>query len=54
MVRKLTRAKMRYFLKDEKLASREYRRYGLKRFSRDEYRHSLWFKRKLRRRNKRR
>lgn len=39
MVHKLTEAKVKYFIKDEKKAVREYRKYGLTNLSKDEAGH---------------
>lgn len=47
---KLTDAKVDYFLKDEKHASREYASYGFKGLSRDEARHARFFEAEKKRR----
>jgi hypothetical protein len=39
MVHKLTEAKVKYFIKDEKKATKEYRKYGLTNLSNDEAGH---------------
>ena len=46
-MKKLTESKMRYFLADERKASKEYAKYGLGKFSKDEARHARFFKMKL-------
>lgn len=50
---KLTNAKMKYFLKDEKKANKEYTKYGLKSLAADEKRHANFFKKKLNKTKKR-
>jgi hypothetical protein len=46
---KLTKKKLKYFIKDEKKAVKEYRKYGLNNLARDEARHRKFLNRKLRR-----
>lgn len=46
---KLTKAKAKYFLKDEKKASKEYKKYGLNKLAKSEARHAKFFKKKLKR-----
>lgn len=46
---KLTKAKAKYFLKDEKKASKEYKKYGLMKLSKSEASHAKFFKKKLKR-----
>jgi rubrerythrin len=41
---KLTKKKIRYFMKDEKAAAKTYRKYGLPNLARDESRHFKFFK----------
>ena len=44
---KLTCKKIKYLIKDEIKASRDYKKYGFKGLSKDELRHSKFLKRKL-------
>ena len=46
-MKKLTEKKIKYFLKDEKKATKEYYSYGLPRLARDEAKHAKFFKAKL-------
>ena len=43
---KLSKKKLRYLIKDEKKASKEYRRYGLKGIAKDESKHRRMLERK--------
>jgi len=47
--KKLTKAKIRYFIRDERKAVKEYRRFGLHHLAKDEAKHKTFLKRKLRR-----
>jgi hypothetical protein len=44
---KLTKAKAKYFMKDEKKASKEYKKLKLKKISKDEKSHYKFFKKFL-------
>jgi hypothetical protein len=44
---KLTKKKIAYFIKDEKKANREYRKYGLPNLARDEAKHRKFLIKKL-------
>jgi hypothetical protein len=46
-MRKLTKRKIKAFIRDEKMAVKEYKRYGLKNLARDEKKHSIFLKKKL-------
>ena len=52
MATKPTRKKLRELIKDEKKASKEYRKYGYKTLSKDESRHSRVLSKKLKKRKK--
>lgn len=45
---KLTKKKVKYFIKDEKMATKEYHRYGLHNLEKDERKHFRYLKKKLR------
>jgi hypothetical protein len=45
---KLTKAKIREFIKDEKIGARDYRKYGLSNLARDEARHRRILMKRLR------
>jgi len=47
MAKKITCKKLKYLIKDEKKASKEYRSYGFKGLANDESRHAKFLKRKL-------
>lgn len=49
-IMKLTKAKAKYFMKDEKKAAKEYKKLKLKKISKDEKRHYKFFKAFIRRR----
>lgn len=46
---KLTRKKIKYFVRDEKKAVKEYRRYGLKKLARQEAEHKKYLIKRLKR-----
>jgi hypothetical protein len=48
---KLTKAKAKYFMKDEKKASKQYKKLKLKKLSRDEKNHYRFFKKFLKTKN---
>src|SRR4030066_2035833 len=43
---KLSKKKLKYFIKDEKKASKEYRKYGLNNLAKDEYKHRKFLPKK--------
>lgn len=45
--KKLTKAKIKYFMRDEKKAVAEYKKYGLHSLARDEAKHRKFLKKKL-------
>ena len=45
--RSISKARLKVLIVDENKSSREYRRYGFKRLSRDERRHARFLKKKL-------
>ena len=47
MAKKITCKKLKYLIKDEIKASKEYKSYGFKGLSKDEARHSRFLKKKL-------
>jgi hypothetical protein len=47
MPKKLSKKKLRYLIKDEKKASKEYKKLGLKSIAKDESKHSRILSRKL-------
>jgi hypothetical protein len=51
-MKKLTCSRMRYLMKDEKKASKEYRKYGFKGLSKDEARHRRFLLKKYNQRCK--
>jgi hypothetical protein len=44
---KLTKAKIKYFIKDEKKATKEYHKYGLHNLEKDERKHMNFLKKKV-------
>lgn len=44
---KLTKKKIKYFIKDEKKAAKEYHHYGLHNLAKDESKHRKFLKKKL-------
>jgi hypothetical protein len=42
-IKKLTKKKVNYFIKDEKKASKEYHKYGFHSIAKDESRHEKYF-----------
>ena len=46
-MKKLTPAKIKYFIKDERKASKEYRHLGLPSLARDEAKHKRFFEKML-------
>jgi hypothetical protein len=46
---KLNKAKIKYFIKDEKKAIKDYHKYGLHNLAKDEAKHMKFLKKKLRR-----
>jgi len=47
MVKKLTKRKLKAFIRDERMASAEYKKYGLKMLSRDEASHKKFLEKKI-------
>lgn len=50
---RLTKKKLRYFIKDEKKSVKEYRKYGLSRLAKDEAKHRRFLIKKLQRKLRR-
>lgn len=49
---KITKKKLKYLIKDERKAAKEYRKYGFYNLAKDESKHRRILKRKLKRRMK--
>jgi len=49
---KLTKAKIKEFIADEKAGNKEYRKYGLNSLAKDEARHKKFLEKKLKTQNK--